>query len=96
MLPPLSWSIPTRVRCRWRLIRQSNGRCPSPGAIVLAEDQLNLFGDKWIELGGRLSRSRPQSSNELGWLIDGAVAAAIAGMLGGVAVKGAQRLRSSQ
>jgi hypothetical protein len=61
--------------------------------VVLPAEELKKFGDKWTELGGRLSRSRPQSSNELGWLMDGAVASSIAIMVGGVPVKAAQRLR---
>jgi hypothetical protein len=61
--------------------------------IVLSEADLKPFGDKWIELGKRLSRSKPYSSNELGWLIDGVVARATATMLGGIDIKVAQRLK---
>jgi hypothetical protein len=61
--------------------------------ITLAQDKLKLFGDKWTERGGSLSRSKPQSSNELGWLFDAAVATALSTMLGGIPVKTAQRLR---
>jgi hypothetical protein len=53
-------------------------------SIDLAE--LALFGAKWTERGGSLSRTPPCSSGQLGVLFDKAVGSALAELLGGVPV----------
>ncbi len=65
---------------------------PMP-AIALPPEQLKPFGDRWTERNGSLSRSKPESSSELGWVFDKAVATALGAMLGGIPIVAAQRLR---
>lgn len=55
--------------------------------ITIAQADLALFGAKWKERGGSLSRTPPQSSGELGKLFDTAVGSALATMLGGIPIE---------
>ncbi|MGH2557936.1 MAG: hypothetical protein ACRDJH_02650 [Thermomicrobiales bacterium] len=54
--------------------------------IEIPEDELLLFGQTWTERGGRLSRTPPYSSGELGLVFDRAVGRALATLLGGLAI----------
>lgn len=54
-----------------------------PG-IVIPQDELAVFGDTWERMGRCLSRTPPQSSGQLGNLIDYTVGHALAEMLGGI------------
>lgn len=55
-------------------------------AINLHADVLLPFGAQWTARGGALSRTPPQSSGELGHLIDAAFGDALAVMLGGLSI----------
>lgn len=55
--------------------------------ITIVQADLALFGAKWKENGGRLSRTPPQSSGELGKLFDAAVGNALAILLGGIPIE---------
>jgi hypothetical protein len=61
-------------------------RLVSMPSIILPKHQLALFGEKWIERGGSLSRTPPQSSLQFGNLFDGLVGNALATMLGNVPI----------
>lgn len=52
--------------------------------IAIPEAELREFGNKWTELDGRLSRTPPASSAQLGRLFEEAVGQALAQMLGGI------------
>ena len=52
--------------------------------ILIEPEKLRLFGDKWHQLGGRLSRTPPQSSSQLGQLFDEHVGVALARFLGNI------------
>lgn len=54
--------------------------------VTLPATALLPFGTQWTANGGALSRTPPQSSGELGSLIDAAVGEALAIMLGGLPV----------
>src|SRR5215213_1529880 len=54
--------------------------------VTVEEVVLARFGETWRANGGRLSRTPPQSSSQLGSLFDTAVGASLATMLGGIAV----------
>jgi hypothetical protein len=58
---------------------------PMPPVTVEQAD-LARFGHAWRTNGGRLSRTPPQSSSQLGALFDSAVGSSLAGMLGGIPV----------
>lgn len=55
-------------------------------AVSVARGDLAAFGAKWRDNGGRLSRTPPQSSSQLGSLFDAAVGSALARMLGSIPV----------
>lgn len=55
-------------------------------ALRIDKTQLALFGQKWRENDGALSRTPPFSSSELGRLFDVAVAESLAAMLGDIPV----------
>jgi hypothetical protein len=55
--------------------------------VTVAQTDLARFGETWRNNGGRLSRTPPQSSSQLGNLFDAAVGAALAAMLGGIPVE---------
>ncbi|HLY32145.1 MAG TPA: hypothetical protein VKQ36_14035 [Ktedonobacterales bacterium] len=52
--------------------------------VSIAQAELAQFGTAWEQNGGRLSRTPPRSSGELGRLFDVAVGQALATMLGGI------------
>jgi len=54
--------------------------------VAIDEARLGEFGKAWSSNGGSLSRTPPYSSMELGAMLDAAVAAALAEMLGGIEV----------
>jgi hypothetical protein len=54
--------------------------------IVIPQDELAVFGETWERNGQCLSRTPPQSSSQLGNLIDRTVGDALAEMLGGIPV----------
>lgn len=54
--------------------------------IVFPQDELAEFGQMWTTLGGRLNKTRPYSSIQLGSFIDATVGHALAEMLGGIPV----------
>ena len=54
--------------------------------ISIAQADLQRFGTTWLSNGGRLSRTPPQSSGELGELFDMAVGKALSTLLGGIPV----------
>ena len=54
--------------------------------IALPQAQLQEFGAQWQANGGRLSRTPPFSSLQLGSVVNGAVADSLAVMLGGIPV----------
>ena len=54
--------------------------------LVVSQAELAKFGATWTANGGKLSRTPPQSSGELGKVFDLAVGTAIAAMLGGIPV----------
>lgn len=56
-------------------------------SLTVDEDALSKFGSAWIDNGGRLGRSPPNSSIELGNFFDKIVATALATMLGGVPIE---------
>lgn len=55
-------------------------------SISIEPADLQRFGRKWIENGGSLSRSIPESSLQFGNLFDAAVGKALAGMLGNIPI----------
>jgi hypothetical protein len=55
-------------------------------SVVYTSSDLKRFGDRWLQNGGALSRSRPESSLEFGELLDARVGDALAQLLGGVPV----------
>ena len=54
--------------------------------IALNPERLREFGQAWSENDGRLSRTPPHSSIELGHFIDKSVADSIAALLGGIPI----------
>jgi hypothetical protein len=54
--------------------------------IVIPQSELAVFGQRWEMNGMCLSRTAPQSSGQLGNLIDGTVGHALSEMLGGIPV----------
>ena len=54
--------------------------------VSIDREDLIRFGNTWTNNGGRLSRTPPQSSGELGKLFDMAVGNALATMLGGITI----------
>lgn len=54
--------------------------------VTVAQAELALFGQTWTAGGGRLSRTPPQSSAQLGSLFDRAVGQALTTMLGGIPI----------
>ena len=54
--------------------------------VAIDQEDLIRFGNTWTSNGGRLSRTPPQSSGELGKLFDTAVGNALATMLGGIVI----------
>src|SRR5579862_5747924 len=54
--------------------------------VVLPVADMAQFGAQWTALGGRLSRTPPNSSSQLGGLIDRTLGASLATMLGGIPV----------
>ncbi len=54
--------------------------------VVIDQAQLALFGETWTSRGGRLSRTPPQSSAQLGGLFEQAVGKSLAFMLGNIPV----------
>jgi len=54
--------------------------------VVLRVADLAQFGAQWTALGGRLSRTPPHSSSQLGGLIDRTLGTSLATMLGGIPV----------
>jgi hypothetical protein len=54
--------------------------------ININKSELVKFGQMWIKANGRLPRTPPYSSSELGRLFDHAVATALAVMLGGIKI----------
>jgi len=55
-------------------------------AITILQADLARFGQTWTANGGKLSRTPPQSSGELGELFDKVVGHSLASMLGGIPV----------
>jgi len=55
-------------------------------AIDIPQSQLAPFGAAWKERGGRLSRTPPFSSNELGQVFDNAFGKALATLLGNIPI----------
>ncbi|HVG33137.1 MAG TPA: hypothetical protein VM911_08655 [Pyrinomonadaceae bacterium] len=55
-------------------------------SIRVEQTELARFGEAWRNNGGRLSRTPPQSSSQLGNLFDAAVGVALATMLGGIPI----------
>jgi len=54
--------------------------------IVIDQAELAQFGAVWRQNGGRLSRTPPRSSGELGRLFDLAVGQSLAALLGGIPI----------
>src|SRR6266540_4129618 len=54
--------------------------------ITISQMELAAFGQTWIANNGRLSRTPPRSSGELGRLFDASVGQALAAMLGGIPI----------
>ncbi len=54
--------------------------------VRINKEDLALFGRTWTDRGGRLSRTSPNSSLELGGVFDKAVGKALATMLGGISI----------
>lgn len=54
--------------------------------VILPVEQLRAFGQTWIANRGCLSRTPPNSSMQLGFLIDGEVAKALSTMLGNIPI----------
>lgn len=54
--------------------------------VTISTADLARFGATWTSNGGKLSRTPPQSSGELGRLFDTAVGRALAVMLGGIPI----------
>ncbi len=54
--------------------------------IVIDQTELTQFGVVWRQNGGRLSRTPPRSSGELGRLFDLAVGQSLATLLGGIPI----------
>ena len=58
---------------------------PMP-TINIEPSDLAPFGQRWTALGGRLSRTPPQTSAQLGLILNRAVGDALATMLGGIPI----------
>ena len=54
--------------------------------IDIPQSDLARFGQEWVRRGGRLSRTPPNSSGELGQFFDTAVGSALAALLGNIPV----------
>jgi hypothetical protein len=54
--------------------------------VVVPANELLPFGQQWNQRNGRLSRTRPYSSLQLGELFDAKIGAAVAAMLGNIPV----------
>lgn len=65
---------------------------PMPPVVIPAHELLP-FGAMWTANGGNLSRTAPQSSGQLGSMIDRAVGESLAAMLGGISIESAVRDR---
>jgi hypothetical protein len=59
--------------------------------VGISRADLARFGRRWTANGGRLSRSRPDSSMEFGKIFDDSVSASLAAMLGGIPIHVASR-----
>lgn len=55
-------------------------------SIVIDKAELKKFGDVWTSNGGKLSRTPPFSSNNLGKLFDQSIGKSLAELLGGIPV----------
>lgn len=55
--------------------------------LAISQADLALFGATWTSNSGKLSRTPPQSSGELGKVFDLAVGTALAVMLGGIPIR---------
>jgi hypothetical protein len=55
--------------------------------VAIDPAELARFGARWTSNGGRLTRTRPESSMELTEVFDNAVGSALAEMLGGIPIK---------
>lgn len=54
--------------------------------VLVSQADLALFGETWQRNGGKLSRTPPQSSSQLGNVFDEAVGKSLATMLGGLQI----------
>ena len=54
--------------------------------VSVSQADLARFGQRWAAQGQRLSRTPPESSGQLGFLLDEAVAKALAAMLGDIPI----------
>jgi len=54
--------------------------------LSISQSEIAQFGTKWTANGGRLSRTPPQSSGDLGRVFDLAVGFSLATMLGGIPI----------
>jgi hypothetical protein len=54
--------------------------------LWIPEEELKTFGEKWLELGRRLSRTPPCSSSQLCHLFDKSVGDALSVLLGGIPI----------
>lgn len=54
--------------------------------VRIAQADLALFGQAWVDQGGKLDRGGEQSSTQLGLLFDNAVGKSLATMLGGIPI----------
>ena len=61
------------------------GLRPMPPIEIDTAD-LARFGARWLALGGKLLRTKPESSSQLGNLFDTAVGKSLAVMLGGISI----------
>jgi hypothetical protein len=55
--------------------------------VLVRQEDLARYGARWMENGGALKRSRPESSMEFGKLFDASVATSLAEMLGGIEIR---------
>lgn len=54
--------------------------------VIVSQADLALFGKTWQRKGGKLSRTQPESSSQLGNIFDEAVGKSLARMLGGLQI----------
>lgn len=69
-----------------RAVRRPVGTLGPMPPVVIPVADLARFGARWTTLGRRLSRTPPESSSQLGALIDRTLGASLATMLGGIPV----------